>query len=49
MMTINDQSLRDVLKTQILTLTDKQAEYVLQRLSLLLEEAPAGIRTTHRN
>ena len=49
MMTINDQSLRDVLKTQILTLTDKQAEHVLHRLSLLLEKAPAGTRTTRRN
>lgn len=49
MMKANDQRLRDVLKTQILTLTDKQAEYVLHRLSLLLEEAPAGIRTAHRN
>lgn len=49
MMKTNDRSLRDVLKTQILTLTDKQAEYVLHRLSLLLEEAPAGIRTAHRN
>lgn len=49
MMKANDQSLRDVLKTQILTLTDKQAEYVLHRLPLLLEAAPAGIRTEHRS
>lgn len=45
MMTANNQSLRDILKAQILTLTDKQAEYVLHRLSLLLEEASAGART----
>ena len=42
MMTVNNQNLRDVLKTQILTLTDRQAEYVLYRLSLLMEEFAAG-------
>lgn len=49
MMMTDSQALRDELKAQILTLTDKQAEYVLHRLSLLLEEAPAGTRTAHRN
>lgn len=42
MMKANDRSLRDFLKTQILTLTDRQAEYVLYRLSLLMEEFAAG-------
>lgn len=42
MMTVNDQNLRDILRAQILTLTDRQAEYVLYRLSLLMEEFAAG-------
>ena len=35
-------TLKDELKAQILTLTDRQAEYVLYRLSLLMEEFAAG-------
>ena len=42
MMTVNNQNLRDILRAQILTLTDHQAEYVLYRLSLLMEEFAAG-------
>lgn len=42
MMTVNNQNLRDILRAQILTLTDRQAEYVLYRLSLLMEEFTAG-------
>lgn len=42
MMTVNDQNLRNILRAQILTLTDRQAEYVLYRLSLLMEEFAAG-------
>lgn len=42
MMTVNDQNLRNTLRAQILTLTDRQAEYVLYRLSLLMEEFAAG-------
>ena len=42
MMTVNNQNLRDILRAQILTLTDHQAEYVLYRLSLLMEEFAAS-------
>ena len=42
MMMTDSQTLRDELRAQILTLTDHQAEYVLYRLSLLIEEFAAG-------
>lgn len=42
MIMTNSQALRDELKAQILTLTDRQAEYVLYRLSLLMEEFAAS-------
>lgn len=41
-MMTNPNTLKDELKAQILTLTDRQAEYVLYRLSLLMEEFAAG-------
>lgn len=41
-MMTNPNTLKDELRAQILTLTDQQAEYVLYRLSLLLEEFAAG-------
>lgn len=41
-MMTNPNTLKDELKAQILTLTDHQAEYVLYRLSLLMEEFAAG-------
>lgn len=42
MMKTDSRALRDKLRAQILTLTDRQAEYVLYRLSLLMEEFAAG-------
>ena len=42
MMMTDSRALRDELRAQILTLTDHQAEYVLYRLSLLMEEVAAG-------
>lgn len=41
-MMTDPNTLKDELKAQILTLTDRQAEYVLYRLSLLMEEFAAG-------
>lgn len=41
-MMTNPNTLKDELRAQILTLTDRQAEYVLYRLSLLLDEFAAG-------
>ena len=42
MMKTDSRALRDKLRAQILTLTDRQAVYVLYRLSLLMEEFTAG-------
>ena len=42
MIKTDNRALRDELRAQILTLTDRQAEYVLYRLSLLMEEFTAG-------
>ena len=42
MMKTDSRALRDKFRAQILTLTDRQAEYVLYRLSLLMEEFAAG-------
>ena len=42
MMMTDSQALRAERRAQILTLTDRQAEYVLYRLSLLMEEFAAG-------
>ena len=41
-MMTNPNTLKDELRAQILTLTDRQAEYVLYRVSLLMEEFAAG-------
>ena len=41
-MMINPNTLKDELRAKILNLTDRQAEYVLYRLSLLMEEFAAG-------
>lgn len=42
MMMTDSRALRDELRAKILNLTDRQAEYVLYRLSLLMEEFAAG-------
>ena len=41
-MMTNPNTLKDELRAQILTLTDRQAEYVLYRLSLLMDEVATG-------